>query len=442
MTRRLLALFVAVGAIAAAPAGAQTVVSFGFGGPTGATIISATDIPVSTTGELVVSFHGDAATGCAASGLCGYSGTVLVRPGSGDLFVEKLRHGRTTSYDGFLGLGLGSAQALTAARVERDGSGSCADVSQLDLSPAMNIRAGVATLALLQPGGDVLATRCAGPVDADLAGTVPRVTTPLVSLLRGRMRFNLAGTQPFASHGFAGTVRSTIVLRLGRPQRQSSSSTFPPGIRTQKVRTVSERLQAGAAGGTLTALLAGTADATECGLLDSCGLAGTLTLAPSFDGLSGSLQAIGPAKRPYRDFLAALGRGPGNPRGIQVFGEIGWSQGGTVTEDITQAGTCTDSAVLGAGGIILAPRGSGLVASYRPVAAPRTRCPGPIVAPGQALATGTLARADLRRRTLTLNLSAAPAFQDDGYSATISGHFAFSFRRGPLTQQVTTQPTG
>ena len=435
MIRRLLALSVAVGAIAAAPAGAQTgtAVLFGFGGPTGATIISATDIPVSTTGELVVSFHGDLATGCAASGLCGYSGTVIVRLGSGDLFVAKYRHGRATGYDGFLGLGLGLGQALTVAHVERDGSGFCADVRRLDQSLAMNIRPGVATLSLLQPDGDVLATRCAGPLDGDLAGTVPRVTTPVRSLLRGRTRFNLRGKQSFASHGLAGTVTSTIVLRLGRPQRQPPSSIFPPGIRTQKVRTVSEQLQAGAARGSLAALVGGTADATECELLDSCGLAGTLTLAPSFDHLSGSLHAVGPAKRPYRDFLAALGRGPGNPRGIEVFGEIGWSQGGTVAEALTQAGTCTDSAVLGGGAVILQPHGSGLVADYAPITAPRTRCPGPIVAPGETLATGALARADLRRRTLKLSLSGGPAFQDDGYHATVSGRFAFSFRRGPLT---------
>lgn len=42
--------------------------------------MSQTDIPVCVTGRLTVTFSGDAATGCALRGLCGYAGTETWQP--------------------------------------------------------------------------------------------------------------------------------------------------------------------------------------------------------------------------------------------------------------------------------------------------------------------------------------------------------------------------
>ena len=58
--------------------------------------LSDRSIPASFAGQLTVDFHGDAASGCASRGLCGYSGTVSWRPSAtGMLDVLSYReHGR------------------------------------------------------------------------------------------------------------------------------------------------------------------------------------------------------------------------------------------------------------------------------------------------------------------------------------------------------------
>ena len=444
-------LVVAVGLIAAAPAAAQSSTgSFSVGIPiSGVAPISQSAVNVSTVGELEIDFHGDQHSGCAANGLCSYSGTLIVRLGSGELLVEKYRHGHNLSYTGVLSLGL--FDGVTVARVDRgNGAGLCADEEPIGLSSTLisstlNIHAGELRLSLLQPDGSLLATRCAGPLDADIAGVAPHLSVPLRSVLRGQTTLSLARHASFAAHGLAGTVTSTIGMHLGGVQNVSSSSSstsFPPGIKTERVRMVVQELSAVAARGTLTALISGTSDATECELLDSCGISGTLTLAPRFAAMSGTLLAQGPAKRPYRDFLTALGVArDGNPHGIRVFGDVGWSPGGTATVDLTQPRFCTDSALLGGGQVVLAPRGARLAATYTSALPPRTRCPGPMIAEGQTLASGGASLSVFRHRTFTLTLLGGPAFQDDGYTATTRGQLSLTLRRGQISQQVATQPT-
>src|SRR5437016_3059550 len=99
---------VALGVVAllagAGSAGAQTQVGFGgnfFGG--GGT---STDFAVNVRGVLIVSFHGDPGTGCAARGLCGYSGLVSVQLGNqAELSVANLGHGKGLSNRATLDLG-------------------------------------------------------------------------------------------------------------------------------------------------------------------------------------------------------------------------------------------------------------------------------------------------------------------------------------------------
>ena len=59
-----------------------------------------TQIPVRVRGALVVEFHGDQATGCAARGLCGFSGTVIWQPPpTGTLAADAFRDHGATEYD-------------------------------------------------------------------------------------------------------------------------------------------------------------------------------------------------------------------------------------------------------------------------------------------------------------------------------------------------------
>jgi hypothetical protein len=45
------------------------------------------------------------------------------------------------------------------------------------------------------------------------------VTRTLGATLHGETTISLAGTRSFASHGFAGTVSSTVGIHLGKPER-------------------------------------------------------------------------------------------------------------------------------------------------------------------------------------------------------------------------------
>jgi hypothetical protein len=448
VSRRWPAAMLAVMLLAAAPARAQTGGGSAtlFGGAPGATVLSTTSIQATATGELAVSFHGDAASGCAAAGLCDYSGTVIVHPDAANIEVLKYRRGHAVGYEGSMFLDLAFGHGATLARVERAAPGGspgvCVDGGQQPGAIALTIRRGLVTLAPLQPGGTLVATRCAGPLDGDLAAAGPSVTVPLGSLLRGRSRVSLNGAHTFAAHGLAGTVSSTIVLRLQRPQTGSGSG-LPQGLKTERVRTVTEHLSLQRAAGTLMALLRGTTDPTECALLDSCSLQGTLTVSPSPHGVDASLSATGPANRPYRDFLAALGLSRvGNPRGIQTFGAINWSDTGAVVTRLTQPGACADSAPLVGGFVVLQLQGGTALASYSPLTSPRTRCPGPMIGPSQTIASGRFPRRDFARRVFTITLNATPSLADDGYSGALRGHLALTLRRGRLSERFFTQPAG
>lgn len=427
-----------------AQAQSTSVTLFGF--PSGGKLVSETDVNVTTEGQIVVSFHGDAEAGCAAYGLCPYSGTIVVRPRSGDFGLAVYRvHGRLER-EASLELQVAPGQYYTASNVERSipgqPPGMCADAESTGLeSPSTSTHGGALTIRLFSPDGTALSTRCAGPLDADVAGVGPTVTIPLRRLARGEMTVNLSGTGPFASHGFAGTVISTLALVLGRPSKTSSGPAFPPGIKTTRIRTVSEHLTLRRITGDLGATIQGDGNPLVCRLLDSCGLVGTLGVGDAASAFVGTVIARGPASRPYRDFLAALGLGAGDPRGISVSVGAYWSMG-PATAELNQSGTCTDSAPGPIVFVDLLPnhgelKGSANTSSWR------TRCPGPSLTDGSApLLTAALPRHALRQRTFTIGLRPAGAIEDDGYTMSVHGHLSVVVRRGRISQSVSTTPTG
>ncbi len=64
----------------------------------------------------------------------------------------------------------------------------------------------------------LLGTRCAGPLQSDIASQLARRVVDVASLFHGRTAVDLASSADFAVHGLAGTVTSTVQLRLGRPR--------------------------------------------------------------------------------------------------------------------------------------------------------------------------------------------------------------------------------
>jgi hypothetical protein len=450
------ALLIAVVALAAlvssspvaAQSGASSSVLYAFGVPSGAKLVSQADVPVDVAGQLTVTFHGDAATGCAAAGLCGYSGTVVFRSRSGDLGVETYRrHGRI-GHMAYLSLSPGLDGYTTVSEVERSvagqSAGLCADAEAPPLgAPSATIRGRTLTISLLQPGGSLLSTRCAGPLDRDLAGAGPKATISLQAALHGRTVVSLQASNPFASHGFAGTVSSTLVLTLGKPSRPASGTHFPPGIKTERMRVVTERLSVARLAGQLTGSVQGTADPTVCRLLDSCGMSGTLGLTlPGAGGADAELIATGPASLPYGDFLTALGQIRGGARhGITVAGSVAWTNSGRINANLTQPSACSDAAPLGQLYVSLQPA-AGASGGFFGSSPWRTRCPGPMV-PGQVQLLS--ARARLRMmgpREFGVTFRPVGSLTDDGYTFTLHGHLSLVLRRGRITQQVVTEPAG
>lgn len=428
----------------AAEAQTQSSVAVLFGAP--GKILSERSVQVTSEGQIVVSFHGDVGTGCAASGLCPYSGTIVVRPGSGALGLVTFRqHGRIVRQV-TLFLTPRDGQSYTAARVERliagQPPGMCADTASNSFSsPSATTHGGAATIRLFAANESALSTRCAGPLDGDVAAAAPTVTIPLKRLARGRMTVNLSGTSSFAAHGFAGTVTSTLVLHLGKSQSNNSQAQFPPGVKTTRTRIVTEPLTLARVTGDLSATIQGVANPLVCRLLDSCGLTGTIGFGQTARDFTGSVIATGPASRPEQDFRAALGLSAGNPRGIQVVMIGDWMQG-PVTASLTQSGTCTDSSPGGLMFITLASR-RGPLAGFAGAGAWRTRCPGPVLtAQDNPLLVASLPRAGLGHPTFTIGLRPAAPVQDDGYTVGVHGHISLVLRRGQITQQVITEPTG
>ncbi|MFL5910285.1 MAG: hypothetical protein ACJ768_06935 [Gaiellaceae bacterium] len=192
-------------------------------------------LPVTTSGVVSVDFHGDREAGCEQAGLCDVSGTETWDPGrSGDLdvFGSKQPGGGLLDFD----VGAPGQSSRTVARVRRtapDGSvHSCSDMAAGRGGGELQTSGGQLVVGL----GALLGTRCAGPVDADVAGLVPTARLSAQQLAAGRTSVDLTGERSFASHGLAGTVRSSVVLTLGAPVRPREGRPSPAGAGSSSPR--------------------------------------------------------------------------------------------------------------------------------------------------------------------------------------------------------------
>lgn len=428
-----------IGLLAAAPAHAQDdpfdfLVSFEQAATPGVREVGTFGFDVGLTGALAVDFHGDETTGCAATGLCGVEGTVTWTPGgsAGAIVLEYVQDGRRRMA-GLLGL---APEPLVAADVRRrapDGSvRRCVDAhhggAALSLAPAGD------GLELVPPGSaqttDVLRTRCAGPLQADLRAALPSRVLDRATLRRGRAVVDLRGERAFAAGGLAGTVRSTLVLRLGRSRADDDGEGRRRRKRVLTATYAIERID-----GSATATVAGAADTALCELVDACGSAGAVTATPGTPGRGTvTLTATAPARRPWRDLRAALGLARRSEGGnIDVSGEGQWTGGtGTTTATMRRADgapACTDRSPLAAGWLQFEPRGAGLqVGLFAGPNALLTRCAGIGGADvGAELARGRVGR--LRGRRTTLHLTRNAEVANDAYAGRVSADIRVTLRR-------------
>jgi hypothetical protein len=243
------------------------------------------------------------------------------------------------------------------------------------------------------------------------------------------MTLALASSKAFASHGFAGTVQSTLALALGRPGRptRAHSGTLP-GSRQITV------LYRARLSGSIAEHFGGAADPDVCTPLGSCGLTGTETLTPHAGG-EASINAIARASTPAEDLLAAVGvGGRRRVKGVVVTGAVSLDGGGAAEAVEQGTETCHDSAPLGAGAgtILLGTSRGQLRADYLAgfgTFAARTRCPGPAVAGAAALATGAIPVTELAHRTIRLSLTHGGTFADYGYGVHTLSHLELTLTR-------------
>jgi hypothetical protein len=370
-----------------------------------------------------------------------------MRPIGGTLTIATVRQRKRIGHLVTLFLGAGNTGYTTSARVQRAAppgqSGTCADAqtSQFGSNIESVATGDSITIRLLKTGGSLLQTRCAGPLDGDLAAVSPAVTVSLARALHGGTTLRLPATQTFSVHGFAGTISSTLVLKLGRPSRQpvTSNPNFPRGLKTQRTRIVTERLRVARVQGELSAAVRGTSDPDVCALLDTCGLSGTLTLGVATGSVTGQVVAMGPAGRPYRDFLTAMGLARnGRARGITVG--VFLILAGRIQAEMSQAGaTCTDT---GGFGVV-----SAAVGISRPGASGgafaggwRSRCPGPLFGVALPGVAASVAPGAVGHRQFAIDVRGQGAAGDDGYVISPGGGVTAVMRRGSLTSQFETFP--
>ena len=448
------------------PSGAAAQSFFAFSTEPGTKVTEAVIAEMKVTGSVSAEFHGDAATGCVDTGLCGTSGTVTWDPhGAAELYAIGYRQHGVRYEDGFLVFGGGpefETGPSTSAQVRRVAPGGapgglCSDAGNnsfalLGLEPQLGSSLEVRlTGAAGVFGTDSFRTRCAGPTTGDLSAVLPSHSIT-VSSLRAHPNLDFTADRDFASHGLAGTVHSTVVLHVRKTQRvtQEDQSGQERG-RRQRRRRIEARYRIERVSGQVDTHVAGLADPDLCGPLDACGLLGSVTLAPKATFGEAVLAADGPARLSARDLRRALGLLPGRvPAGIRTTGFAYWEEDlGSATASLTRAGVpdCHDSEPLTGGGSVnllvgrrgmRAEYGTGLVGTD-PL---RTRCPGPgiaDVARSRALASGTVPLRAFRGRRVTLRLTRGTGFSADGYSGHSSADITVALRRLGVKQQVYTE---
>jgi len=409
-----------------------------------AKLISQIDVPVCVTGSVTVTFAGDQATGCTATGLCSYSGTETWQPqGTGDLGVTTVAQHGHRSTGATLVIGGPSTPVLSSVQRAAVGitAADCSDHAQAEGGFfGLSVHGGRVDVGLDDAQEPIFGTRCAGPLGADLVGALPHRRVSLDRLRHGRLTINLSGSAPFAAGGFSGTVASTVSLALGRPRTQPRHVTAPPDSTPTRITTVRYRIT-DLSGKAITTVRA-SGNAAVCGPLDACGLQGTISVSPRAASASSAfLSASAPERRSKRDLLTALGlQSGGDTAGISVAG-AGETTGGTVTTDLTQGDdACTNQVALQQTEIVFRRHADRLVVSVSPgrtaAADPlRSRCPGPALG-RQPLTSASLPLSVLRRSRFTVSLH-GESFHDGPYRVTSRSTLRIELqRRGVKTQIV------
>jgi hypothetical protein len=251
---------------------------------------------------------------------------------------------------------------------------------------------------------------------------------------------DLSGRSEFVSGRFAGTVVSTVKVRVGSGEPGGSSSSGPPrhhrGRRLiREVHVHASYLVTGLTG-KLSATFGGLA-APLCANLDDCGVTGTASWAILSAGGNFALDGDAVARESdhgLRGALAAIRRAGL----VTAYGSLRHALG-TTAADVTRpdGAPCHDTATVVAQNISSDERGRAspvlLLDPYEPDREIlRTGCPGPPrsdVLGAASPAKGRLRASIVTRRRARLQLSGGGRFDDAAYAGAWRSRFTLGLRR-------------
>lgn len=419
-----------------APAGEKSGLITLFGGEQ---IVRLATGPVGVCGTVVLRFRGDPSTGCAQRALCGVSGETVWSPGStAFMYLARVRRGSATAEEGSISFFEpfdGTSGLVTRVdRLSDDGSHHvCLDAQPAELTLSLTQAPG-SQLRIVSPDpeyGDLAATRCTGPLDADLRGLLPTPSVAVADLGRGDVTIPLTADRTWSAAGLTGMLFSTLVIRTESlrtrptgPQRTTGSA----GAR--RLRLLTARYRVEQVTGQVAARIAGPSDPQACDVLDACGLSESVSLRPEAGGTLTLLARVprALAGRPARDVLAHLRGG----RVSGVFSPLAAGGGGlgraarlAVRARRPGAAECDDAVNAGPGQVTIAVAHARAELSYIGVGGQdllRSHCPGPFAGDFDGpLATGSIGMPALAARTTTIRLARPrTATSPDGF--TIAAH--------------------
>jgi hypothetical protein len=397
---------------------------------------------VTIGGTLTYVWHGDPGRSCAAKGLCGSHGSLIVHfDGYGELNAR----------DGKGSLGVDGASA-TARVLRKDGasqSGECVDAISVDAFGISLRRVHVGHWIATLDAAPVSGGRCAGPLARDLA----RLRLPAPALRVRGLGFDLHGHARFAGGPFSGELISTLVLRPDRTEESSTSGgdstvfTSPPPRPPRHVLVEYARIRYRITGatGALGVNFLGDGE-PDCVPLDNCATTGTLRLSVS--GFGAIVQFSGdrfvvrrvPRARALADLRAGLLEVTAHPFPLLL-------NRSTTSETLIRSGSgrCVDTVVAPTN--LLAGAGFGQVGrgirfelkDASDGSDPwRTHCPGPSTADliggsagpafffGTSFADGSLSTQELGVAHAAVVLRSRGRFRGIGYSGTRDGDVRFT----------------
>jgi hypothetical protein len=429
--------------------------------------VGSLSIPVQVDGGVQVEFGASAATGCTDP--CDVTGSLSWEP-TDDAQLEAEASGPPgrSRLDGLLVFfgGLGQQGPTTTSHVIRprpdSSDGVCSDARSSDLLvldfSAQSESHLEARITRGRPDdADVFRTRCGGPVESDLLAALPSAPIDRATLLKGRTNVDLSGTRPFAAHGFAGTVRSSLVLHLGTPRQEPplSSLATPPRLTAQALRTVTATYAVERVAGSVDTTFGSVGDRSLCEPLDVCGATGSIRLEPLVSTGRATFVAYGSARRKSgRDLRTALGLVRGRrPRGVTALGSAEWvNDAGRAVESFTDGfgTTCNDTVPLASGFMtfwvgprrVFAGYGRGPDSGLDPL---RTRCPGPSLADASQdhpLAGGNVPRTAFSKRRVVITLNRGRTFESQPYRGETRPALTVVMRRLRVRERVESLPNG